>query len=216
MLYATSNRGKMMEVERLFGVYGVEVVSPRDLEIEMEVPETGKTLEENAAIKARAWRERLKSLKGERAEGLIIMADDTGLEIDALGGEPGVKVRRWKDGVTPMSDEEIVAYCLERMQAIPPEARGAQLRIVITLVFPESEEVEYFDGRLRGLILMEPRGEMTKGLPFEILFYVPEWEKVLGDVRRLPDEEKMKYATHREIATEKALERILEWMARDT
>jgi len=216
VLYATGNKGKIMEVGKLLEKYGIEVVSPKDLGMEMaesssqtrfdSVLETGKTLEDNAAIKARAFR--------IKAKEIVIMADDTGLEIDALGGEPGIKPRRWRDGVTEMSEEEIVNYCLERMQRIPPEARGARLRTVVGLIFPGSDEIEYFDGRLRGLILQEPKGEPSPGLPFETLFYVPEWEMTLKEVRDLPEDKKIEYLTHREMAIEKAVPRILEWFAR--
>ena len=269
VLYATSKKGKFLEVERRFKRYGLELVLPRDLNIEMEVPEVGRTLEANAAIKVRAYRERLrvvasetrkdKSLdKSEVTEGTeyeddsyLVMADDTGLSIDALGREPGAKVRRWRDGATVMTDEEIVEYCLEQMREVPPEARTADWRCVMAVLFPttvsklptsvkttagrpvssfkaslESNilyqdkqdpvgdyEIEYFSGSLRGVLLTEPKGEMTPGTPLDFLFYIPEWEMTLQEVKALPETEREKYLTYRDIAVDKSLERILEYSA---
>lgn len=225
MFFATNNRGEFIEVERRFGKYGIELVSPDDLGIKLEVPETGRTLEANASTKVRLYAVRLKSLRAEGQVGieddLIIMADDTGLEIDALGGEPGVKARRWKDEVTHMSDEEIIEYCLDRMEQVSPEARGAEFRTVIAIQFPigahgsGEAEIEYFDGRLRGLIVKEPSDQRYEGLPFDSIFYIPEWEMLLGEARRVPDNEKEKYFTHGNIAVDKALERILEFLTNE-
>jgi len=231
VLFATGNKGNFLEVEKRFSKYGVEVVSPDDLPtsagrgFKLEVPETGRTLEANASTKVRLYAVRLKSLRAEgqgntpllskaegpSQEGIILMADDTGLEIDALGGEPGVKMRRWKDGVRDMTDEEIIEYCLERMEQVPPEARGAVFRTVIAILFPGEVDPEYFDGRLRGVILRETSEQKYEGLPFDSLFYIPDWEMMLGETRRLPENVKEKYLTHWEIAVDKVLERVLEW-----
>lgn len=244
VLYATGNKAKYFEVERRFGKYGVELASPDDLGIKLEVPETGKTLEANAALKSRLYAARLRSQEFPpsqelrragrssevQVEDVIIMADDTGLEIDALGGEPGVKARRWRDGHTRMSDEEIMDYCLERLENVPPEARSARFRCVMALLFPtkstqiktdnkqieqiDSSEVEYFDGELRGVILDKVNEDFVmEGYPFEGLFYVPEWEKLLGEVYKLPEAEREKYVTHRAKAVDKALERVLRYLS---
>jgi XTP/dITP diphosphohydrolase len=151
-----------------------------------------------------------------------ILADDTGIEIDALGGEPGIHARRWKDGKTRMSDQEVIKYCLVRMKGIPWEKRTAQFRTVIAIGIPISkgqalrtqglalpnEEIELFDGVLRGLILEKPAPLRIEGFPFESLFYIPKWKMVLGEAHQLPVERKRRYLTHRERAVEKALLRI--------
>lgn len=228
VLYATTNKFKSLEVAKLFAQQGIEVVGPEELGIQLEVPQTGKTLEANAALKVRLFAEKLKIItppvspslikegeellplaKGEGREGLIVMTDDTGLRIDALGDEPGTAMRRWRDGYSPMTDEEIIGYCLEKMQAVPPEARGAEFRTVFTLIFPGSDEIEYFDGRLRGVILNAPQEESQKaGYPFDCLFYIPPWDMVLGQVYQLPEAEKLPYPTNWELALEKVIQRI--------
>lgn len=110
VLYATNNPGKISEISKFLEHNGIKVVSPKDLGIDLDVPETGDSLEENAKLKVKAYL--------EVSNGRIVLADDTGLEIDALGGKPGIHVRRWKDGQTRMSDEEIIEYCLDQMKNV--------------------------------------------------------------------------------------------------
>jgi len=198
VLYATSNQGKVFEVSRHLEPTGLEVVSPRDLQLEIEVPETGTTLEENAHLKAQAYQ--------AAAPNMIIIADDTGLEIDALNGEPGVFVRRWRDRIHEMTDEEIIDYTLERMADIPAEQRGAQFRTVMAVYFPDGRQ-ELVDGILRGEIRPEWRRDVhIPGLPFEGLFYVPEWGYLLGETRVMSHEDKAGFLSHRERAVEKVRE----------
>lgn len=201
LLYATNNPGKKFEISRHLLHNGILVVTPDELEMNVDVPETGNSLEENAIIKVKAY----AKLAGDR----LILADDTGLEIDALNGEPGIHVRRWKDDQNKMTDREIIDYCIERMKGIPKEKRGAQFRTVLALVIPR-KGVEIFDGILRGYILEEPSVLRVEGFPFESLFFVPEWNMLLGDARQLPVEKKQGMLNHRERAIEKAIPRIRE------
>ena len=198
ILYATSNPGKIFEVSRHLSPLGVTIVSPKDLGIEVEVAESGQTLEENAWLKARAYH--------ELAPDHIVLADDTGLEIDALNGEPGVFVRRWRDRVHDMTDEEIIEYTLERMSNVSPDDRGAQFRTVMAVIFPDGRE-KMVDGILRGQIIPEWRRDVhIPGLPFEGLFYVPEWGYLLGETRAMSPEDKTGFLSHRERAVEKVQE----------
>ncbi len=201
LLYATNNPGKKFEISRHLLHNGILVVTPDELEINVDVSETGNSLEENATLKVKAY----AKLAGER----LILADDTGLEIDALNGEPGIHVRRWKDGQNKMTDREIIDYCIERMRDIPKEKRGAQFRTVLALGIP-GRGIEIFDGILRGYILEEPSVLRVEGFPFESLFFVPEWNMLLGDARQLPVEKKQGMLNHRERAIEKAIPRIRE------
>lgn len=201
ILYATNNPGKIGEVSKFLAHNGIIVRSPKDLGIELEVPETGSSLEENATLKARAF----SAVSG----GRLVLADDTGLEIDALGDKPGIHVRRWKDGVTRMSDEEVLGYCLEQMKNVPRENRGAQFRTVVALALPDGS-IETFDGTLRGVILEKPADIRVEGFPFESLFYVPEWKMLLGEVHHLNIELKGHMKIHREKALEKAIPRVRE------
>src|SRR5215210_7532249 len=137
VLIATTNPGKLREYERLFeSVPGVRTVSPNDAEIWVEVAETGATMEENALLKARAL---YAALPAEaRAQGWWVLGDDSGLEVDALGGAPGVQSNRWAGPGTTAHDRN--RLLLERLQDIPDDARSARFRCVIALVTPYGQE----------------------------------------------------------------------------
>ena len=167
ILYATTNPGKIFEVDRLLKAYGIKTVSPKDLGLDIEVEEAGSTLEENSAIKVKAY--------FKAAENYAVMADDTGLEIEALNGEPGIHVRRWRDGKTRMTDQEAIDYCLYKMKNIPKGKRNARFRTVITLA--SGSEIKTFDGILEGEILQKPIPLRIEGVPFESLFYI-----LFGDI----------------------------------
>lgn len=210
VLYATTNPGKLMEVSKHLTLYGVTVMSPADIGVEIDVDESGQTLEENAMLKAEAYRAYVPP-------HTVVMADDTGVEIDALNGEPGIHVRRWYDHNTAMSDEEIIDYCIERMLGIPLDQRGAQFRTVVALGIPDGTTT-CFDGILRGEIGLTPAALKYAGMPFETLFYVSEWQILLGDIHTLSIEEKQQhgYFTHRERAIQKALPRLRELFQGDS
>jgi XTP/dITP diphosphohydrolase len=204
LLYATSNPGKIMEVRKIVQAAGLDLRSPPEIGLALDVPEDGASLEENAAAKARAYLDRLDG-------DTVIMADDTGVEIDALGGEPGIHVRRWIG--RRMTDQEIIDFCLARLVDVPPERRGAQFRTVIALGAPGGE-IELFDGTLRGVILQAADALRIEGFPFESIFFVPEWEMLLGQAHLLPAEAKAAFVTHRERAVRRALPRIKELLER--
>lgn len=198
ILYATTNPGKFFEVNRLLKTYGIKTTSPGDLNLNIDVEETGSSLEENSVLKAKAY---LNS-----AKDYIVMADDTGLEIEALSGEPGIHARRWRDGKTRMTDQEAIDYCLYKMKNVPAGKRNARFRTVITLA--SAGQIETFDGVLKGEILQKPIPLRIEGVPFESLFYIPKWKLVLGEVHQMPVEQRQKLLTHRELAVTKALPRI--------
>ncbi len=202
ILIATNNPGKKFEISRHLNHYGIEVVTPSELGIDIDIPETGSSLEENATLKVVGY--------AKLVSDMLIIGDDTGLEIDALNGEPGIHVRRWRDGRTRMTDEEIIEYCLEKMRGIPPEKRGAQFRSVLALKVPGQEGVETFDGILRGTILEQAIPIRVEGFSFESLFFVPEWKMLLLDARYLDPSEKESLLNHREKAIENAIPRIRE------
>ncbi len=206
LFYATTNPGKVMEARKIFQSFGLDFVAPAEIGLTLDVEETGSSLEENATLKARAY---LDVLAGE---DYVVIGDDTGVEIDALNGEPGIHVRRWRNHRDRMADEDIIHYCLQRMAHVPPGKRGAQFRTVFALGVP-GQAIERFDGTLRGEILLEAAPRRIEGFPFESIFFVPEWGIVLGDVYDLTPEEKARCATHRQRALANALPRIREWMA---
>jgi XTP/dITP diphosphohydrolase len=196
LLYATTNPGKLMEVSQLFETVGIAVHSPADVGLTLDVDETGRSLEENATLKARAY---LDQLDGG---AYVVVGDDTGVEIDALGGEPGIHVRRWTG--ERMTDEAIITYCLQRMAGIPPAQRGAQFRTVFAVGTP-GRAITRFDGTLRGVILERADPLRIEGFPFESIFFVPDWGMLLGEFHQLPAAEKVCCVTHRERALRAAL-----------
>lgn len=188
----------MGEIRRLLGSR-FRILSLADLNLEVEVPENGRTLEENALAKLRAYQE----VAGKR----IVLADDTGLQIDALDGEPGIHVRRWRDGKTPMGDEEIISYCLQRLKSIPPERRQARFETVIAVGVP-GRNIEVFKGKLAGKIAQEPAGFRIDGFPFESLF-MTKWGLFLGELWYMTAQERGDRLTHRQKALAKARDYLM-------
>jgi len=201
LFYATNNPGKKFEISRHLNYNGIIVTNPEELGINIDISESGNSLEENAILKVRGY----QNFVTER----LTLADDTGLEIESLNGEPGINVRRWKDGQNKMTDQEIIDYCIEKMKGIPKEKRGAQFRTVLALGKSDGN-IEIFEGTLKGYILEEPSIQKVEGFPFESLFFVPEWNLLLGDARQLPIDQKQHLLNHRERAIEKAIPRIKE------
>ena len=192
IVYATTNPGKFGEVSKLFLAHGILLHSPSDYGVLVEVPETGSTLEENAILKAEAYRDAIK-------EDVIVLGDDTGVEIKALGGEPGIRVKRWRG--YEMQDEEIINYCLERLSSIKSDDRQAQFRTVIA-VAKIGQPTKTFSGVLDGRIVASPIPLRIKGFPFESIFYATDYDLMLGEIHQLSIEEKLKrnIITHREKA----------------
>lgn len=196
LLYATTNPGKLMELRATLAPEQIDVLSPADVGRVLDVEENGRTLEANASAKARAY---MAALDG----GYVVLGDDTGVEIDALGGEPGIHVRRW-DGSPRMTDEAILALCLEKLRGVPSARRGAQFRTVFAVGVPGGD-VALFDGTLRGVILEAPDPLRIEGFPFESIFYVPAWDMLLGKALLLPADERRAFVTHRIRALRRAL-----------
>ena len=192
-LLATTNEGKIREYRHLLGKAGVEFVTLADVGITEKPEETGETCEENAILKAKFY--------FEKSNGMSTLADDGGLEIDALGGEPGPRSRRWPGHEA--SDEELVLYALDRMKGVLLEKRIARLTAVLA-VMPSAREVHTFKGMLEGRITEEPLYPIVPGYPFRSLFYEFQTGKVLAE---LPLEELPN--GHREQAIEKALPYLL-------
>ena len=128
LLIATTNPGKLTEIKRFLVDLPIELVGLKDIGITDVVEETGSTFEENAILKATYYCKK---------SGLPTLADDGGFEIDALGGEPGVKSHRWIHGDREDTDEELITYTLVKLKGLSRAMRGAQLRLVLALIFPE-------------------------------------------------------------------------------
>ncbi|MBP9670500.1 non-canonical purine NTP pyrophosphatase [Candidatus Woesebacteria bacterium] len=198
IVYATTNPGKFAEVQKIFSGHGITIHPASKYGVNLEVDETGETLEENAILKAEAY-----SLAINRSD-VVVISDDTGLEIDALGNEPGIKVRRWKG--YRMSDEEIINYTIERLSGVIDQKRTAHFRTIIA-VAELGKKTMTFEGKLYGRILDKPTNLRVEGLPFQSLFYVTEYSLMLGDLHDMDVSQKLaqKIITHRERAVIYAL-----------
>jgi XTP/dITP diphosphohydrolase len=168
MLIATRNRGKLREYQELLGGLPVELLSLDEAGIDFEVEETGHTFEENAALKAKTY---------AQMSGLCALADDSGLEVDALGGKPGVLSARYAG--PGASDADRVRYLLDKLRAAPAEKRTARLRCVIAIV-TQRGRVETSDGACEGVIAFEPRGQ--HGFGYDPIFEVPELGKTMAEL----------------------------------
>ncbi len=159
LLLATHNRGKRREWQELLDGLPLEILLPDELGLSDDVPETGATYLENAFLKARTL---------ARLSGLLTLADDSGLEVDALDGAPGVRSARYTLG----SDEVRYRALLRALEGVPETARGARFRCVAALVLPESWREFHTEGVCEGLITTAPAGE--GGFGYDPVFYLPE------------------------------------------
>ena len=187
LLLATNNTGKVKEYRSLLQGIPFELVTPKEMGIPMDVEETGTTYEENA---------RLKAYVLSRRSGLLTLADDSGIEVDALDGEPGVMSARYAG--ENASDAERVNYLLAKMKDIPKEKRTARFRCVIAIAQPDGQ-VKFCYGECKGLITFEPQG--AKGFGYDPVFFFPERGKTMAE---LPIEIKNQIS-HRGRAAQKAM-----------
>ena len=160
-IIATNNKKKLKELSAILGALGVEAVSLAEAGIESDVEETGKTFEENS---------RLKAVAAMEIANLPAIADDSGLEVDALGGEPGIYSARY-GGDLCRDDTERYEYLLKNMENVPDGKRSARFVSVITCTFPDGREV-VARGEIEGEILRAPVGE--GGFGYDPIFFVPE------------------------------------------
>ncbi|MEK7129688.1 MAG: non-canonical purine NTP pyrophosphatase [Patescibacteria group bacterium] len=164
LLIATTNPGKLAEIKRFLSDVPLELVGLADVGITQTIEETGTTFEENAVLKAKFY---------AKHSGLATLADDGGFEIDALGGQPGVKSHRWIHGDRDDEDEALIQYALDRLKDVSDDRRGAQLRLVLALVLP-SGEVFTAEEKVRGIIPRQASVARHKGFPYRSLLFLPE------------------------------------------
>ncbi|MDX1689211.1 MAG: XTP/dITP diphosphatase [Candidatus Promineifilaceae bacterium] len=161
LLVATHNQGKVTEYAELLQDLDVEWLSLEDAGVTVEVEETGATFRENAVLKAETY---------AREAGLLTLADDSGLEVDAMNGRPGVQTARF--GGEDLNSEERYRLLLERLERVPWGQRGARFRCVVALATPEGGVLETAEGAVEGRIALEPAGE--GGFGYDPIFYVEE------------------------------------------
>jgi len=168
LLIATNNKGKVKELQDLLKDTGLELVTPAEINLNLEVEEDGATYAENAAKKARAF---------AQASGLISLADDSGLEVDALDGAPGLYSARYhpKPGA---NDADRRAYLLENL-AGKPRPWTAHFHATIAIAIPE-QDVQVVEGNCYGEIIPEERG--SGGFGYDPIFFFPELNQTMAEL----------------------------------
>jgi XTP/dITP diphosphohydrolase len=190
VLVATANPGKLREFRAALEAARLEVVGLEALEDRAEVEETGATFEDNARLKAETY---------SRRTSLLVLAEDSGLEVDALGGEPGVRSARY--GGPGLDDRARVALVLDRLRGVPDARRTARFRCVLALG-RGGRVLATFEGAVEGRITHEPRGH--GGFGYDPVFFHPAIGRTFAEIRR---EEKQRLS-HRGRALARFLEAV--------
>ncbi len=201
----TSNPGKLEELRALLRDVPFELVSLAEAGIGQSVEETGSTLEENATLKAETYC---------RLSGLPVLADDSGLEVDALGGEPGVRSSRYAGDEA--TDAQRIEYLLGKLGETPQDGRRARFRCVVAIAWPlrqaqgrllrqfQAGPLELYSGECPGQIIDKPRGAF--GFGYDPVFLLPELGKTMAE---LSPEEK-NGVSHRSRAARKAAASLMQ------
>lgn len=198
LLIATTNAHKLDEYRAIFAGLPFELRSLRDLGIDDDVEETGDTFEANARLKAEYYAGR---------SGVLTLADDSGLEVAALNGEPGVRSARYAG--PGASDRDRIDLVLQKLEQVPFHARLGRFVCAIALAHPDGQ-LEIVEGVLNGVIETTPRGEY--GFGYDPIFYVLDEDKTLAE---LPPERKNKIS-HRAVAARAARGILERWQAEKT
>lgn len=186
LLIATHNAGKKIEYAELFQGLPWQLTTLKEQGVKLVVEENGATFAENAIVKARGY---------AQSTGLVTLADDSGLEVDALGGEPGVYTARY--GGEGLSDRDRYLLVLDKLQDVPMEKRAARFRCAIAICWP-SGRTEVVEGACEGAIALSPRGE--HGFGYDPIFFVAEYGCTMAELKS----EVKNRISHRARAAEKA------------
>lgn len=202
IVFATGNAGKMREIRMIMADLGLEIQSMKEAGVNIDIVEDGSTFEENAMIKASAIAQELRKSDVQA----IVLADDSGLEIDYLNKEPGIYSARYMGEDTSYTVKN--ANLIQRLEGVPDEKRTARFVCVIAAVFPDGRE---FSARaaIEGRIGYEERGE--NGFGYDPIFYLPEYGRYSAE---LSPEEKNRIS-HRGKALEE-MKKVLRQAAGET
>lgn len=172
LIFATGNAHKAYEVRKMLEGLDVEVLTLKEAGLDIDIVEDGKTFRENSLIKARAV---------FAASGKAVLADDSGIEIDAFDGAPGVLSSRFMGEDTPYPVK--CAAILERMKDVPEEKRGADFRCVMSFIYPDDNgsETEFVEeGAVYGRIAYAPAGK--NGFGYDPIFYLPDMSRSTAEL----------------------------------
>ncbi len=193
LLVATHNQGKVDEFAEMLQDLAIEWLSLDDVGVTQDVEETGKTFRENSVLKARAY---------AAETGLLTLADDSGLEVDALDGAPGVYTARYGgEGLTAVQRYQKL---LNDIKAKPDPQRTARFRCVIVLAAPDGTILGESEGVCEGRIAQAPAGD--KGFGYDPVFYLPQFDKTMA---QLPPSQKHQIS-HRGLAMQAIAPRLRE------
>lgn len=166
IIFATGNEHKMVEIRMILADLGMDIISMKEAGIDIDIVEDGQSFEENAMIKASA----IAELPEVKAMDAIVLADDSGLEIDYLDKGPGIYSARYAG--TDTSYDIKNSLLLSRMKGVPDEERTARFVCAIAAVFPDGEK-EVVRGTMEGRVAYEPAG--ANGFGYDPIFYLPEY-----------------------------------------
>lgn len=204
ILFATNNLGKLDEGRLLAEQFGLKLLSPKDLDLDIDVDETGDSYKANALLKVQAF------VKALDDPDLYVVADDSGVEIVALNNEPGLHTRRWK-GYT-MTDQEILDYTLEQLHGKKGKKRAANLVSTVCVMETHGEPV-FFEGIMHAQVTEQPvKAEIIEGFPFRSVLYLPSIGKMVYDIHGVKLGDRGGFMTHRE----QALQRAFDYIAKQT
>lgn len=187
ILIATGNRGKLVEMQTLLKPLNVDLVLPDSLGLNLQVEENGMTYRENAGLKAKAYGE---------VSGLLTLADDSGLEVDALNGEPGLHSARYNPKPNA-NDRDRRLYLLEKLKN-KKEPRNAHFHCTLAIAAP-GKEIIFVEGNCPGEIINQEKGD--NGFGYDPIFWLPQLQKTMAE---LTMEEKNR-VSHRALAVLAAL-----------
>ena len=169
IVFATGNQNKVREAAEILSALGLEVISQKEAGVEADVEETGTSFTENALLKARAV--------AVKCPDMVVIADDSGLVVDALGGEPGIYSSRYMGEDTPydVKNREII----KRLSGVEGQARSARFVCAIAAVLPGGKKLSAL-GTVEGIIAHEPYGQ--GGFGYDPIFLVPELGKTTAEM----------------------------------
>ena len=198
IVFATGNVGKMREIREILSDTDMEILSMKEAGIEADIEEDGTTFEENAVIKAKAVAQML-AVHAEEYRDAIVLADDSGLEIDALNKEPGIYSARYMGEDTPYSVKS--RNLIERLAGVPDEKRTARFVCTIAAALPDGEVFTTY-GVIEGRIGYEEKG--NNGFGYDPIFYVPDYGCTTAELT----EEQKNQISHRGRALEAMKEEL--------
>ena len=202
LLIATKNKGKIFELKNFLAGLSIQLVSLGDIGIDDDVEENGSTYEENSQLKARFYAQK---------SGLPAIADDGGLEINALQGAPGVRSRRWLGHES--TDDELLDHLQKVSLSLPDDNRNASFKVVLSLALPDGQ-VWSESGEVSGIIAKKPFKKELAGYPYRSFFFLPQLEKFYFESELTPGE--MERYNHRFIATQKLKPLIIQKLSLKT